>query len=447
MQLTLLMGPPMARSHKVIIGLGSTGLSYARYLASKSERFVVLDDNPSPDRLQSLREIDPDIAVEPITETAVAAAAEIYLSPGVPLKLPALKKGLEANIPVHGDVALFGDLARAPIAAVTGTNGKSTVVEMLAMLASRQMDQVTLAGNIGTPCLDVLSDKAQLYVLEVSSYQLELATRLPAKVACVLNLSPDHLDRYDSLEDYYATKLAIYEQAETLVINRQMAARVAINDRQYATFGHDCVPGDEHFGLRRIDDRLMLMQGENPLIDAELLRVSGEHNIENVLATLALGWLLELDMDRMLSDVVTFAGLPHRSEFVAELQGVRFIDDSKATNPGAMLSSVKGHASNNIYLIAGGLTKGLALEPVADELEGRVTSVLLIGEDQREIAAAFHAHNTIHTESLTDAVEKAYTLASPGDVILLAPGCASQDQFRDYHDRGEQFADAVRRLA
>lgn len=432
----------------MIVGLGETGLSFARFLAARGERFTVLEDHATPARLEQLAAIDPTASVAPLAAGPMLEAREILLSPGVPRKLSAIVAATDRGVHLRGDVEMFGELATAPIVGITGTNGKSTVSELVYRLASDQADGVFLAGNIGTPCLDVLSEAARLYVLELSSYQLELAGALGTRVACVLNLSPDHLNRYDSLDEYYATKLALYEHAERAVINRDLLSMVSCEADRVAIFGAAAPAASNEFGLRTVKGERVLMHGDIELISASRLQVHGEHNYQNLLAALAIGWLLDLDMNGMLQTLSSFKGLPHRSELVAEVAGVRFINDSKATNPGAMLASVVGQAGDcAIHLIVGGQTKGMNLKAAADQLPAFVKSVHVIGSEQVEVASAFAALDPVLADDLEQAVVGAFERAAPGEVVLLAPGCASQDQFTDYRERGEVFSAAARRLA
>lgn len=285
----------------MIVGLGETGLSYARHLSARAEKFQVLDDHPVDQRLAALRKIDPAAEVRPISSNNLIDAEEVFVSPGIPLTLPALESVRSRGTRLRGDVEMFGELASAPIVAITGTNGKSTVSKLVTLMAQAQQAGVVLAGNIGTPCLDVLADDTSLYVLELSSYQLELATSFPSKVAVVLNLSPDHMDRYADVESYYNFKLSIYQHCKTAVVNRSVKASLPDLSRQrVATFGADQIDGEGQFGLAQPNGVLSLTHGAEVLMACDELQVRGTHNFENVLAALAIGWLLDLEMSQML---------------------------------------------------------------------------------------------------------------------------------------------------
>ncbi len=438
----------MAEKINVIAGLGDTGLSYARYLAARAQPFVVMDAKPAALQVDQLNRFAPGAAVGDFDRETMLRAEAVYVSPGVPLMQPDLLAAAEAGTPLVGDVALFGELAAAPVVAITGTNGKSTVASLLHLAAADQQAGVYLGGNIGTPCLDILREDASVYVLEVSSYQLELAQDLRAKVAVVLNLAPDHLDRYTSIDHYFNTKLAIYDHCEQAVINRAIGDRVGPLDGTTASFGWDS--GDEpgHFHARSEGDGFVLMNGREVLMHSSDSPLSGRHNCLNLMAAFAAGWLLDLDLAGMAKSFGQFRGLPHRSQLIAEKKGIRYINDSKATNPGALVAAVSGQAmSRNIHLIAGGVSKGLSFDELESEIIDYVKAAYLIGEASAELAAALPSLATSKHIGLREAVYAAQQQAQPGDVILLAPGCASFDQFRNYAERGQTFVDVVAELS
>lgn len=430
------------RMTNVILGLGETGLSYARYLATRGEEFVVLDDRVSADRLAALRKFSPDAEVATITGQQLASARKVYVSPGVPLSLPSIVDNTKPE-QLLGDIQLFGQLVKAPFVAITGTNGKSTVAQLVYEIAARQLATVALGGNIGKPCLDLLSPDVDLYVLEVSSYQLELAAQLAADVAVVLNLSADHLDRYPSEQDYFDTKLSLYDHCRAAVINR--AVRCSI-DESVPTVSIGMSPSDEadQFG---VSGDTITLSGE-PLVRKQDLRLSGSHNLLNVQAALAIGQLLNLDMASMLEVAMTFPGLPHRSEFVDEVSGVRYVNDSKGTNPGAMIAAVTGEAgSKNLHLIAGGVAKNADFSMLQPVIARYIKQSYLIGEAAADLKAALPDVPGGIYPDLAAAVEAARDNASPGDVVLLSPGCASFDQFVNYSARGEEFRRVVKGFA
>jgi UDP-N-acetylmuramoylalanine--D-glutamate ligase len=427
--------------HKVIVGLGETGYSVAKHLLLTGIPFEVLDDNPVPARFRDLQRLIPGIELHRIHAGLLLGADEIIVSPGVPLSLPELQLALKENIKVTGDVAMFGELARAPVIAITGSNGKSTVTSMVGALAGAQMAGVEVAGNIGTPCLDVLGSSVNLYVLEVSSYQLELATDLPLKVAALLNLSPDHMDRYQDVGHYYNTKGNIYNNCEIAVINRQVKHLFEISAKTVISFGADKPMDELQFGVIEIAGELILMHGDKRLLKAGELIVRGGHNVQNVLAALAIGHAAGLAMEGMVAEIKKYKGLAHRCEWLGEFNGVGYVNDSKATNIGASISAVEGFAGNrDIILILGGEGKGADFSVLAPSLDKYVKKVLVFGRDREWIRAALQ--QTIPVEScgsFEEVIDTAVREANPGDTVLFSPACASFDMFENYENRGFEF--------
>lgn len=431
-----------------ILGVGATGLSYARHLAGQGSAFMAFDSQPNAGALAALNRISADARLEGLDTADLTVFHDIYVSPGVPLSLERIVEARNAGVRLHGDIAMFADLTDAPFVVITGTNGKSTVAEMLYRIAADQLPNVQLGGNIGTPCLDLLDNDASLTVLEVSSYQLELAQDISADVAVVLNLTPDHEDRYENVQQYYDTKLAVYERCRSAVVNRNLKTPPGVlAGRLMASFGSDAPVTDSDFGLIVTDGETWLYQGDAALIRAGDLQVSGVHNLLNALAALACGHVLGLETAAMVETLKSFTGLPHRSEFIAEIAGVKFINDSKATNAGAMLAAVRGlGAEHPVHLIAGGETKGARFENLADHLAPFVEAIYLIGESPDVLQAALATLNPEICGSLDVAVTRAAGAARPGDIVLLSPGCASFDQFANYRERGDAFRRCVEGL-
>jgi UDP-N-acetylmuramoylalanine--D-glutamate ligase len=428
-------------SFKVIVGLGQTGYSVTSYLSSAGVDYRVIDDNPAPARLSDLLVLKPTIEVMPMELGLLLQAEEIIVSPGVPLSLPEIQSAMQQGIPVTGDVAMFGGLAKAPIIAITGSNGKSTVTSMVGACAIDQISETRIAGNIGTPCLDVLDDQAELYVIEVSSFQLELATRLPVKVAVVLNLSPDHLDRYENVDDYYNVKLNLYEHCEVAVLNREIAYEFEIPAVQKITFGTDVPPTDIDFGLRQTATGPALYQGQNELVQASELKQKGKHNIQNALAALAIGYAADLKVSGMVSSLLEFEGLPHRCEQVGSINGAAYINDSKATNVGASISAIESFGEGkNIILILGGEGKGGDFSPMSDSVSKHVKKLLVFGQDKELIERTLSSFAPVEICRDVQAIlEAAIESARVGDIVLFSPACASFDMFENYMDRGDQF--------
>mgnify|MGYP003624334834 FL=1 len=437
---------------KMVVGIGATGLSVARHLSQLGERFVMLDTRQRPPCLDQLRSELPDVPVA-LGELAIdifEGADEIILSPGLSRQIPAVQLAIQSGVSVVSDIELFARSANAPIIAITGSNGKSTVTTLVGEMCRAAGRSVGVGGNLGTPALALLDDNAQLYVLELSSFQLESVESLNAEVATVLNVSPDHMDRYNSLLDYHQAKHRIFGGARQVVVNRADSLSVPLVSEQVKqwSFGLDR-PDFSGFGLLVAQDgeSWLAYQFEKLMPEAEL-GIKGRHNTSNALAALALGFAVGLPMDGMLSVLRQFKGLPHRCQTVATLNGVAYINDSKATNVGATLAAIHGLSSgNNLVLIAGGRAKGQNFSLLAKALVGPVKQLILIGEDAPTIGDAVSGGvSTVYATSLQAAVEAAQQTAEAGDIVLLSPACASFDMFSGFEDRGDQFIAAVEGL-
>jgi UDP-N-acetylmuramoylalanine--D-glutamate ligase len=436
--------------YAVIAGLGATGLSCARYLHEHGWRLAVTDTRPAPPQLAALAALDARIPVRlgALDPELLEGAVFVVASPGLPVCGPFFDEAQRRGLAVVGDIELFARAAAAPVVGVTGTNGKSTVTTLVAGMALRAGLKVRAGGNLGPPALDLLAEGTELYVLELSSYQLETTSSLCCRAATVLNVSADHLDRYPSLASYAAAKARIFARCDTAVINLDDPLVVAMPRTASSTLS---------FSLRAsvgATYALALHQGEwwltragAPLLRATELRTRGAHNAANALAALAIGEALALPLAAMLEELRSFAGLPHRSQWIANRQGVAYIDDSKGTNVGATLAAVAG-MPGPVVLIAGGDGKNQNFSPLAAGFRGKVRHVVLIGRDAPLIARALDGVCPIERcATLPQAVQAAARAARPGDTVLLSPACASFDMFRDYAHRGEVFAEAVQELA
>ncbi len=436
---------------KAIIGTGITGLSVARFLAAQQQAFVLLDTRLSPPNLQQIKMEFPHVSIEcgELNPHTLLACDEIIISPGVAVATPAIEQARAAGIPVVGDIEIFVRYAKAPIVAITGSNAKSTVTTLVGEMAKAAGINVAVGGNLGTPALELLNDSVELYVMELSSFQLETVTKLNAKVATILNISADHLDRYENMRAYILAKLRVYFGAEHIVVNRNdvlthppLAAGVKpIYFGGRADFGS--------FGLLTRDGVEYLAKNLTPLMAARELKIRGRHNIDNALAALALGDAAGIPLDAMLGTLKTFSGLRHRCEFVAEKNAVEFYNDSKGTNIGATLAAISGLARDpqQLIVILGGEGKGQDFTELTPALRAINSRLVLIGRDATVIEQAVaDAAPIIHAGSMQDAVNKAFALAQPGDAVLLSPACASFDMFKNYEDRGEKFCQAVQEL-
>ncbi|MBI5041132.1 MAG: UDP-N-acetylmuramoyl-L-alanine--D-glutamate ligase [Gammaproteobacteria bacterium] len=441
----------------LVVGLGKTGLSCARYLSRAGHQVAVTDDRQDPPGFAALRDDLPDVALflgrfEP---DAFANAEQIVVSPGVSLKHPLIGEARARGVEIIGDIELFARAAKAPVIAITGSNGKSTVTTLVGEMARVAGVNAKVGGNLGTPALDLLPvDEVEpdLYVLELSSFQLESTFMLAARAAVILNISPDHLDRYSGVDDYAKAKQRIYRNAEIQIINLDDSYAARLADAQRTHIGFGVQPpsagndGAGNYGVRDVEGRSWLMRGGERLLPVDEIRMPGRHNLSNALAALALGDAAGLPREAMFETLRTFGGLPHRTQWVAEANGVVWYNDSKGTNIGATLAAVQG-MDRPVVLIAGGQGKGADFRLLREGLEGRLRAVVLIGEDAPLIEAALQGMTTlVRADSMEAAVQAAAEQARPGDAVLLSPACASFDMFKGYDHRGDVFMDAVRRV-
>lgn len=433
----------------LVIGLGDTGLSCVRFLRARGEQVSVMDTREVPPSLTLLQQEFPEVAVSlgGLDVTAIQQCDVLVLSPGVDPRQAEIVVARASNIEVVGDIELFARYAKTPIVAITGSNGKSTVTTLLAEMAIAAGKQVAVGGNLGVPALDLLQEDApDFYILELSSFQLETVTSLNAYAAVVLNLSPDHLDRYESEAYYQATKAQIYVGDGVMVLNADDPAvcQLAIPNRRTIHFSLAEVAADD-FGLMLNAGQRWLAKGERPLLAISDLQMVGTHNIENALAALALGSAMDLDMLAMLLALQAYQGLPHRCRLVADTAGVRWFNDSKATNVGACLAAITGLASQGpIVLIAGGVAKDQDFSSLTPAMEKSVRAVVLMGEDAALLSTIVPASVIQQrAENMKEAVALSHQLAHVGDSVLLSPACASFDMFNNYVARGDAFEQAV----
>ena len=433
---------------KAVIGTGITGLSVARFLAQQKQAFVLLDTRTSPPNLEKIKTEFANVEVElgELNPDTLLHCDEIILSPGVAIETPAITAAKNAGIPVVGDIELFVRYAKAPIVAITGSNAKSTVTTLVGEMAKNAGINVAVGGNLGTPALELLADEIELYVMELSSFQLETVTKLNAKVATILNISADHLDRYADMRAYILAKLRVYFGAEHIVVNRNDVLThppLAANTKPIYFGGKADFGG---FGLIEENDEIFLAKNLKPLLSARDLKISGKHNIDNALAALALGDAAGIPINAMVNTLKEFRGLHHRCEFVANKSGVDFYNDSKGTNIGATVAAINGlaRAPAKLIVIAGGEGKGQDFTELKPVLEKNNCHLILIGRDAPVIAEA--VSGSVRAEfanSLQLAIDAAYAQAAVGDAVLLSPACASFDMFKNYEDRGQQFCVAV----
>ncbi|HCS63956.1 MAG TPA: UDP-N-acetylmuramoyl-L-alanine--D-glutamate ligase [Cellvibrio sp.] len=436
---------------KAIIGTGITGLSVARFLAAQGQAFVLMDTRSSPPNLAQVQQEFPGVTIVcgELDVQTLLACDEIIVSPGVAVATPAIEQAKAAGISVVGDIELFVRAAEAPIVAITGSNAKSTVTTLVGEMAKAAGTNVAVGGNLGTPALELLNDSVELYVMELSSFQLETVTKLNAKVATILNISADHLDRYENMRAYILAKLRVYFGAEHIVVNRKdiLTHPPLAAGAKPIYFGGNADFGS--FGLMSHDGVEFLAKNLTPLMATNELKIRGRHNVDNALAALALGDAAGIPMDAMLTTLKNFGGLRHRCEFVAEKNAVEFYNDSKGTNIGATLAAIHGLARDpqQLIVILGGEGKGQDFTELTPALRAINSKVILIGRDAPVIEEAIgDAVPVIHANTMQDAVNKSFATANPGDAVLLSPACASFDMFKNYEDRGEKFCLAVKEL-
>lgn len=441
---------PVTRGTSLVVGLGTTGLSCARFLRALGRDFIVVDSRAEPPAMAALREEMPQVELHTgaFDPELFTGADEVIVSPGVALSEPALRAARDAGVPLFGDIELFARHARAPILAVTGSNGKSTVTTLLAEMGREAGLRVKAGGNLGPAALDLLQGEVpDLYILELSSFQLELTESLDALAAVVLNVSDDHLDRHNSLAEYAAVKGRIFGGQGVVVVNADdpLVAEMAPARRTTARFTLAQPTGAADFGIRLADGEPVLARGDKLLLPVAQMRLAGRHNWANALAALALGEAAGLPFEPMIRALKDFPGLSHRCQWVAEREGVNWYNDSKGTNVGATLAALEGMPGEKVVLIAGGEGKGADFSPLRGAVAKRARAVVLIGRDAALIEKALSGTvPLLRGADMDEAVALAKAAAQPGDSVLLSPACASFDMFANYRDRGARFVAAVR---
>lgn len=440
----------------LVLGLGETGMSMARWLAKRGAAVRVADSRDQPPYAEALERDAPGTRLDlgPFKAASFEAIDLLAISPGVPVAEPLVQQAARRGVPIVGDIELFACAkpAEARVLAITGSNGKSTVTAMAEAIARTAGCSVIAAGNIGLPVLDALEAEpdTRLYILELSSFQLETTYSLNAAAATMLNISQDHLDRYDGLPSYAAAKARIFQGDGVQILNRDdtWSMGMRLPGHTVRTFGLDAPANSGDWGIAVADGRDWLAAGTQLLMAADELGVPGRHNAANALAAMALCDQVGIAREPMSEALRSYSGLPHRMQPVAELGGVTFYDDSKGTNVGATAAALSG-LGKRCVLIAGGEGKGQDFSPLAGPVRSHATAVVLIGRDREEIAAALAPTGVplLRADSLQAAVAMAHAAALPGDGVLLSPACASFDMFRSYVHRGEEFARLARSFA
>ncbi|WP_428239720.1 UDP-N-acetylmuramoyl-L-alanine--D-glutamate ligase [Gynuella sp.] len=440
-----------------VVGLGMTGLSAARYLLSKKRSVLIMDTRINPPGLKELTEQYPNVRVltGALDPEKLIEVDEIILSPGLSVHLPEIQHAIKSGVQVSGDIDLFLeqlDSTQTQVIAITGSNGKSTVTALVGEMARAASSRTAVCGNIGVPVLDFVDRDLDFVVLELSSFQLETLNRMSGHIATILNISEDHMDRYESIEDYVRAKQRILMGSRAVVVNL---------DDDYTTCGQNYpaahvdysleVSVKNGFSLQVTEDgnKAILFNGDEIWVNGSQLKLKGLHNLANIMAAFSLGQLAGIRKEIMVDVACRFAGLDHRCEWVAEKNGTVFIDDSKGTNVGATIAALRGlgdESLKHIVLIAGGIGKGADFHELGQMIQRFCRKVILIGQDAELIAKHLNSIEHLFTDTLQNAVDKAYEVAKPGDLVLLSPACASMDMFKNFEDRGNQFKRIVGEL-
>lgn len=434
-------------SNVLVVGLGITGLSVARYLHKLGFKFSVVDSRENPPNAEELKALSAtvELTAGKFQSKDFEAATHLIVSPGISLQEPVIQAAVQQGAKIVGEVDLFACATDKPIIAITGANGKSTVTTMVGEMGKAAGKKTAVGGNLGTPTLDLLADDVELYVLELSSFQLERSHVLNAAAATVLNVTADHLDRHADMADYAAQKQKIFRGDGVIVLNADDAYVAAMqnSDRNQYWFSIQKLVG---FHIASRDGMEWLVNEQTDFMPCADLPLEGRHNQANALAALALGQAVGLDKDAMCTALRNFIGLDHRMQKVAVKNGVTWVNDSKATNIGACIAALEGY-EQKVILLAGGDGKGAdmnELRPVAIE---KTKNVIVMGKDADLISAALKGCVPLFSaSSMIEAVKIAAGLAQAGDTVLLSPACASLDQYKNYQDRGNQFAAAVMAL-
>jgi UDP-N-acetylmuramoylalanine--D-glutamate ligase len=440
---------------KVVAGLGISGVAAVNFLHENGYRVAVTDSRETPPGHDQIP-AEVQTSFGQLDQELLLQAEEIIVSPGLDLKLPELQAAVAQQIPVVSEIQILRRATDKPIVAITGSNAKSTVTTLMGLMAQEAGKKVAVGGNLGRPALDLIKDDPELYILELSSFQLETTSNLNAAVAVVLNMSEDHLDRHGDMWGYHQAKHRIFQGVKKVVYNRDDSlTRPLVPDvTPMQSFGLNAPDLNQYGILRDSDGSIWLARGRERLLKSSEMYIQGTHNVANALACLALGEAIGLPLESMLNTLKHFKGLEHRCEFVKEVNQVRYYNDSKGTNIGATLAAIDGLGAaieaqqGKVAIILGGQGKGQDFTALKDSLVKYAKLAVLIGEDAHLIEQAITGTTTIlHAATLKQAVELCQAQTQAHDVVLLSPACASFDMFKSYGDRGHQFVDCVNALS
>jgi len=441
------------QSKVVVVGLGKTGFSVAKFLHKQGIKFAVIDSREKPPLKDALLQEYPDTPVFTggFDSAAFEVATHVLVSPGVSLQEQSIQKAIIDGAKLLSDIDLFSSSTDKPVIAITGSNGKSTVTTMLGAMGNAADVKTAIGGNLGTPALDLLDEQCDLYVIELSSFQLERTQVLNAKAATVLNVTADHLDRHGDIMDYAKEKQGVFAGNGVMILNEDdsIVKGMKVKDRDTLIFSIHGKNGF-HIESRQAEDGQIenwLMNADQPLMRQAEIPLEGLHNVANALAALALGTAVGLDYKAMCDALREFKGLNHRMQKVAKLKGVTWVNDSKATNIGACVAALQGY-QNKVVLIAGGDAKGANMDELVPVIKDKAKCVVLMGKDAEQIERAINGCVPSYmAETIQEAVHIAAKMAVEGESVLLSPACASIDQYKNYQERGDKFTAAVLELA
>ena len=436
------------KSKYMVFGLGKTGLSVAKYLRRNNIDAIYYDTRINPPNLNELKAIIPEskIFLGDCAQFLLTDVDRLVVSPGLNNNEPLIQNANNLGIEIISDIDIFVENTIQEFVVITGSNGKSTVTELLLLMCMKAKIEAVAGANLGKPALDLLSENIDIYLLELSSFHLARCNHLPAKVAALLNISSDHIDWHGSEESYYQAKYRIYREASSSVYNRNnLKSLDYIGEGLSSSFGMD-QGNEDHFGTLKCDGIRYLAKGSEKLLSTHDIRLSGSHNIENILAAMSIGTLMGIPKESMIDAIKEFKGLPHRMQLIASINGVQYINDSKGTNVGAAIASVNS-IEGSLILIAGGQGKGGDFKFFADSIYRNLKEIILIGEDSKIIAKEFEPLiSTTIVDNLDEAVYLAAANSNKDGTVLLSPACASFDQFDSYIHRGDEFCRIVREL-
>lgn len=451
----------------LVIGLGVSGMSVARFLARKNCQFEIADTRANPPGLESFKSEFPEVNVHlgALSIGLLENFSEIVVSPGLDTRLSPFKEAKQAGISIVGDIELFARVVSKPVIAITGSNAKTTVTTLVAEMLNGAGVKAQLGGNIGVPVLDLVDKDVDIFVLELSSFQLDTTTSLEPLAATVLNISEDHMDRYNSFQHYVQSKMRVFSNCDIAVINRDDALAQPLIGREVQTISFGIGEPDlGQYGLKKVEEGYHLVKNEGGnlrmLISENDLQLKGLHNLNNCLSAIALCDVaiskFEIDLGDCIQSLMNFHGLEHRCEYVQSVAGVDFINDSKGTNLGSTIAAVKGlgpTVSGKIKLILGGESKGADFKPLGPVLNQFVDEISIFGKDKLKIQqdltdTSIDSELKVHVvEDLPAALDVLVEESKSGDLILLSPACASWDMYKSYEVRGQHFKELVAELA